>query len=165
MDCPQCGHRNREGEWLCSGCSALLIDGAGADTALVGAAVVERRPRRSGAKAQCGTGTLHRIVFTIAGQAYPLVLPPQRELVIGRCITPSDVHDVLDLCDLVCDASGVSRMHARLSRSGEAVFLADLHSTNGTFLNGHRLVPDRRHLVTSGDRISFGDLLVRIQID
>src|SRR5512141_2342822 len=48
------------------------------------------------------------------------------QLVIGRDAA----------CDLVLDSPLVSRRHARLERSGSAHVLIDLHSINGTFVNG-----------------------------
>lgn len=43
-------------------------------------------------------------------------------------------------CDLVLDDPLVSRMHARLALTPDAVTLEDLHSANGVYVNGERLV-------------------------
>ena len=43
-------------------------------------------------------------------------------------------------CDVIIDEVLVSRMHARVYVSTEGVTLEDLHSTNGVFLNGQRIV-------------------------
>jgi diguanylate cyclase (GGDEF)-like protein len=65
-------------------------------------------------------------------------------------------------CDIVLDDSGCSRRHARaLCKGGspsETVWLEDLGSTNGTFLNGERLV-DRRPL-SEHDRVRVGSTLL-----
>jgi hypothetical protein len=71
------------------------------------------------------------------------------ELLVGR-------HDA---CDVVVGHPSVSRKHARLSfRDGHWV-LRDLASTNGTRVNGKRVVRCR---LEPGDRLSLGsaDLLV-----
>lgn len=49
----------------------------------------------------------------------------------------------------------VSREHAYLSRENGEVYLEDLSSLNGTFVNGQRL--DGRIRLRSGDRLRFGD--------
>jgi FHA domain len=71
------------------------------------------------------------------------------ELLVGR-------HDA---CDVMVSHPSVSRKHARLSfRDGHWV-LRDLNSTNGTRVNGKRVVRCR---LEPGDRLSLGsaDLLV-----
>lgn len=51
------------------------------------------------------------------------------------------------------DDSTVSRFHARIDREEEELWLTDLNSTNGTFLNGIRLMPFGRMRVNKGDSI------------
>ena len=57
-------------------------------------------------------------------------LPPDGELVVGR--TPQ--------CQVTIPDSTVSRMHARLYADGQGVYLEDLGSANGTFLDGERVM-------------------------
>jgi len=59
--------------------------------------------------------------------------------------------------DLVVTSRRVSREHARLRRKGWRVFLEDMGSTNGTFLNGER-VHDAVEL-RDEDRIGVGDVV------
>ncbi len=47
----------------------------------------------------------------------------------------------------------VSGYHARIDKKGANYFLTDLQSTNGTFVNGRRVVS---HRLSHGDRISIG---------
>jgi pSer/pThr/pTyr-binding forkhead associated (FHA) protein len=58
-------------------------------------------------------------------------------------------------CDVIIDEALVSRMHARVYAGNEGVTLEDLHSTNGVFLNGQRIV----HAVALnvGDRALIGN--------
>lgn len=56
--------------------------------------------------------------------------------------------------DFVLDAPLVSRIHCRLTSLGDgALELRDLASTNGTFLNGRRVVTAR---LAPGDRVGVG---------
>ncbi len=61
-------------------------------------------------------------------------------------------------CDIVLDAAAVSRQHAQISHAGGENFIEDLHSRNGTFVNG-RLVQGRVCGTADGDRLKICDLL------
>ena len=84
----------------------------------------------------------------------PLMLPDSGRtlLVIGR-------HPA---CDLVLSDPTVSRHHAELRWVGEEWLLADLHSTNGTRLNGWRHVDPT--LIRPGDRVTFGQATFRVAV-
>jgi ABC transport system ATP-binding/permease protein len=56
--------------------------------------------------------------------------------------------------ELQIDSPGVSRRHARLRMHADGYLLEDLGSSNGTFLNGQRLVESQ--LLRAGDRIGLG---------
>ncbi len=53
---------------------------------------------------------------------------------------------------------GVSRRHARLVRDGASVFIEDMGSANGTFLNGDRL--NNRLQLRDGDKITLGSTTI-----
>lgn len=57
--------------------------------------------------------------------------------------------------DIVLGDSEVSRKHARITRSPGGYVLEDLNSTNGTFVNGERLVSP--HVLSPGDLIGVGE--------
>jgi hypothetical protein len=57
--------------------------------------------------------------------------------------------------------SSISRRHATLTRSGNEVIVADLGSTNGTFLNGAKIQSPTS--LRSGDTIQFGSVAFRYQ--
>lgn len=57
-------------------------------------------------------------------------------------------------CDVLLADNLVSRMHARLSVQGDRVFVEDLHSTNGVYVNGSRVA--HSVVLHEGDRILIG---------
>jgi DNA-binding CsgD family transcriptional regulator len=65
-----------------------------------------------------------------------------------------------DTCDLVLLDPAVSRAHAEISCSGDAVTLRDLKSTNGTFVNRGRVKEPAR--LSSGDSVTFARLSFRV---
>ena len=63
-------------------------------------------------------------------------------------------------CDCVLSDDTVSRQHAALRHHGGAWFLRDLRSTNGTRVNGSRVLDEVE--VRPGDRVTFGALAYRL---
>lgn len=56
------------------------------------------------------------------------------------------------------DSDTISRFHARFDQSRGKLYLSDLNSENGTYLNGERLRGDVQREIKSGDKIRFGNL-------
>nr|WP_280515697.1 DUF6382 domain-containing protein [Cuneatibacter sp. NSJ-177] len=61
-------------------------------------------------------------------------------------------------CDYQLKRSVISRIHARLEQQEGEIYLIDCNSTNGTYLNGVKLEPNRRYPVQAGDEIMLADL-------
>ncbi len=78
-------------------------------------------------------------------------------LMLGRDLDPA-LEDALDLASLKAREHGVSRHHCLFQRSGIALTVIDLGSTNGTYLNGVRLTPHRLFTVSDGDHLVLGTL-------
>jgi pSer/pThr/pTyr-binding forkhead associated (FHA) protein len=63
-------------------------------------------------------------------------------------------------CDCVLSDETVSRQHAALRHHEGFWFLRDLRSTNGTRVNGSRVLDEVE--VRPGDRVTFGALAYRL---
>lgn len=83
------------------------------------------------------------------GTAAPLMFPLHDEVVIGRQQQDSLASDKF----LCIPEQTVSRRHARIRRRDEAYFVEDLHSFNGTFVEGKRLNPGAWHPLRDGEEI------------
>jgi pSer/pThr/pTyr-binding forkhead associated (FHA) protein len=57
--------------------------------------------------------------------------------------------------------STVSRHHAEVTRTGDAVTVKDLGSTNGTYVNGVKL--DGERTLSPGDYVQFGAVKLRYE--
>ncbi|MCR5606601.1 MAG: FHA domain-containing protein [Treponema sp.] len=57
---------------------------------------------------------------------------------------------------IVIDSKLTSRKHAVIQKIKDAYFLKDENSTNGTFLNGHRIPADKYVKLNTGDKITVG---------
>lgn len=71
---------------------------------------------------------------------------------------PCTVGKMAGSVDAVIKDDTVSRIHARFVREGDAVYVTDLNSTNGTFKNGLRLDPNETVQIEAGDEIRFGKM-------
>jgi pSer/pThr/pTyr-binding forkhead associated (FHA) protein len=78
----------------------------------------------------------------VSGGYFGKIVPVRGRLVIGR---GSD-------CDLVLDEPEMSRRHAVIENSGDGIYLRDLGSANGTFVNG---VQVRDAVLHPDDQIAF----------
>lgn len=68
-----------------------------------------------------------------------------------------------DQCELVVPHPTVSRRHAKLSVSGEALQVEDLGSTNGTAVNGAALKAGAPATLQAGSKLRIGDVELVIQ--
>ncbi len=81
------------------------------------------------------------------GGEFPL--PSQGEIVIGRS---SEL-------DMVLVEDMVSRRHSKITVTPEQIFIQDLGSTNGTFVNGEKV---KRTKLSEGDRILIGTSIIKL---
>jgi len=81
-----------------------------------------------------------------------LDLPLGESIVVGRAKD----------ADLVVDSPQVSRHHARLTRTSAGIEVQDLGSTNGTFINGKRLM---QGVVSQGDILGIGPARFEIKAE
>lgn len=81
------------------------------------------------------------------GHVFPI--QPGKEIVIGRS---GDL-------EMVLAEDMVSRRHARINFQGEEIFIEDLASTNGTFVNGEKI---RKARLREGDRVLIGTSILKV---
>ncbi len=87
-----------------------------------------------------------------------LVLPSGERVALGEHVTTVGR---LPECTISINDTNVSRNHAEV-RTGTAAYVAvDLGSTNGTMVNGVRIVGEQR--LNDGDIVSFGSTHVRFE--
>ncbi len=91
--------------------------------------------------------------LVVAGTGTTLTIPQKGEVLIGRGDPQITPQPDVDLGPHGGGQAGVSRRHARLLYSTEGWLLEDLHSTNGTFLNGAPVLPGQPVRVSTGDII------------
>ena len=66
-------------------------------------------------------------------------------------------------CELYIPLQVVSRRHCQLSQEDQSLKIRDLRSSNGTFLNGRKIIDETE--AKPGDHLPIGPLTFTIQID
>ena len=94
------------------------------------------------------------------GQVLPLA--ERNEFTIGRISEGQPIMPDIDLSPYQAYANGVSRLHAVIKREASHIFLMDLNSANGTYVNGKRLNPNVEHTLKNGDVVALGKLKIQI---
>lgn len=84
------------------------------------------------------------------GEQDQYLLPPNQKLSVGR--------DPSCHVSLPIKYTSISKKHAEILSDGKTWHLRDLHSSNGTFVNGQRLMSSSFVLLHPGDKINFGTL-------
>ena len=97
-----------------------------------------------------------RVIFQIGTPPVTVGLDVRQALIIGRVDAELDELPGLDLTNYDAMQNGVSRQHAVLIPSADALFVSDLGSTNGTWLNSGFLEPGARYILSAGDRLELG---------
>jgi len=64
-------------------------------------------------------------------------------------------------CDLVLDRKSVSKIHCIIARTDGLLFVRDLDSTNGTKVNGQRII---RGALLPGDQLAFAGEKFRVHL-
>jgi hypothetical protein len=61
---------------------------------------------------------------------------------------------------IVLDTDTISRYHVNIGREGKQIFIRDLESVNGTFVDGVKLEKDENHPLRGGEEIQIGYLRI-----
>ncbi len=67
-------------------------------------------------------------------------------------------------CDWVLDETSISRNHGRLSLTNDGLYYTDLNSSNGTYRNDVELPTNQPVLLTNGDKLELGRIIIQVNI-
>ena len=104
-------------------------------------------------------------VFALQDSDVVLTMHVADRVVIGRLDVDSNDNADIDLMRYGARAQGVSRRHAALYPTGQELSLIDLKSSNGTYVNGHKLTPHQACLLHEGDEVCLGTMRFRVSYD
>lgn len=165
VKCLKCGQYVRPDAEACPACGHFMAPRTMDADELAAAVQTVRLPTDKLPE----TGPDRRFEFLAATSALLQFLPTgacvsltmDRPMVLGRGMSP-DQNVMLDLTEFQGLLYGVSRQHCKLERRSNRLYVADLGSTNGTYVNEKRLVPFQDQVVGHGDRLVLGALNISI---
>ena len=159
--CPYCAQENREGVLFCEECGQPFV---GSQALLATSQLVneERSTLR-------GRVTWGRPALTGGRRWWCMCVGRKsrsRSFRATRSCWGAPAHSQIvpdvDLAPYGAAEQGVSRRHAVIRRGEDTLTLVDLGSTNGTHLNGQRLIPHQPRVLRDGDEVRLGKLVFHI---
>lgn len=153
--CPSCKLRNKPGAILCIFCGTPL-SGPQQDTRATDRLGEEDQiPNLSGKYTdslvpESGLGIYLE-------NTLPVTVIGDEEVILGRRASGTGGL-VIDLVPFDAIQMGVSRRHAAIHREEDGCYITDLNSTNGTRINGQRLLPNTPFCLSGGDVVRLGRL-------
>lgn len=168
IQCPNCKANLVDNTLFCSQCGYFLpednerkTDPVGVDVGWLGG----KKPDKPRFKSSYRPDTTPLTLCLVIGpHSREVTKPLSKPVLIGRHDPASNTFPDVDLTDDGPLASAVSRLHAKIYKKDNTVFLEDSGSTNGTLLNGKQLVPHLPEPIKDEDVIQLGKLLVKVKI-
>jgi hypothetical protein len=159
IKCPVCQMEHPENTLFCSGCGAYLLGGDQKETdPLAVGEVTWVEGAEMGEAPEVDVTSPLGLKLTIPESGRDVEVPLTKEVIIGRLDAVSASFPDVDLTSDGGLGKGISRRHAKILRRGRQVFIEDLGSINGTFLNREKLAPYLPHVLKSGDELQLGRL-------
>ncbi len=161
--CSNCQHQNVSGAVFCAECGAQL-DGVETLTTHnisddeIAQELSQKEPRPEPPSSP--TNSWISLHLMDSGKILPLAT--RNEFTLGRLSEGQPIMPDIDLTPYQAYASGVSRLHAVVKRDSSRIFVMDLGSSNGTYLNGRRLNPHMEEDLKHGDVVALGKLKIQV---
>lgn len=167
--CPNCQHQNISGALFCSECGAQLVTAGRQKTHEIertpSDTLVTPRPPPFGippAPPSDGAGAYVSLSLMDSGEIINLV--GRYEFTLGRITEGQPILPDIDLSSYEAYALGVSRLHAVIKIINRQVLISDFGSSNGTRVNGQKIMPHVDYPLSHGDVIALGKLKVQVLI-
>ncbi len=104
------------------------------------------------------------LLFYVEDATEPVIFVDKAEINIGRQDPKGRISPEFDLAVFGGGELGVSRLHAKIVHLNGQYLIQDLHSTNFTWLNGHKLMPYQYTAIPDGSIIQIGRLAMNVFI-
>lgn len=167
--CPNCHHQEITGALFCSECGAQLVSIEHINTQLLGqkasgvdATLPDSKPLQGNYPLSGGSGISISLYLVESGQILHLV--NRTEYTLGRSSEGQPISPDVDFSPYDAYTQGVSRLHATLKVIENKLVITDLGSSNGTRVNGQKIMPHIDYPLNHGDVVTLGKLKVQILV-
>jgi len=160
--CPYCEHNNREGVLICEHCGRSRSIFSNLPTRVIPEDTHDASPRWQGSD-HFSEDTF--VVMYVEEEREPIILPVTERTVLGRANATIERYPDVDLTHYDAFVQGVSSHHVVLERQSDQLLVADLGSTNGTYLNGERLTPHQPVPARDGAELKLGKLTLHLYFE
>jgi hypothetical protein len=160
--CSNCKNKNKPGAVLCAFCGVLLnpIIAEPRTTSRMEGQKDTLPPRKEEVVSTSMAPTVGAALY-IAGFHEAFTTITDKEFIIGRK-TEQTTDPVVDLSGLESLAIGVSRRHLMVRSTENGYEVKDLNSSNGSWLNDQRMVPDKFYPLPSGAQLRIGGVQLHV---
>lgn len=172
--CPNCHHKELPGALFCSECGARLISLDYLTTKSIKKAttdslreVVDDENKEAGFDSEDffqNQSISSDLALYLIEAKQTLQLAGRSEYTLGRVAEGQPILPDVDLSPFDAYAQGVSRLHAALKINKNRVAIMDLGSSNGTRVNGQKIVPHVDYPISHNDQIALGKMRIQILI-
>jgi hypothetical protein len=165
--CPICKNKNERSAMVCVYCGASLDNHRSSSVLTIRNAEGPKiaTARLSSLPIDDPSMPEDGIAIYAEGMSKPAYLNFEKELILGRNGLDADGTSngsMLNLSELGGYQMGISRRHAVIRKTESGYEVIDLGSTNGSWLNDKRLVPNRPYPLLSGSQLQFGKMRLLI---
>ncbi len=164
--CPNCQHHEIAGALFCSECGAQLVFAESLSTQTIARGEAEtgsfvQTPAHVPPSPPPMTGDALISLFLMeSGNVIPL--SGRTEFTLGRVTEGQPILPDVDLSPYEAYSQGVSRLHTAIKIVNQRIVVVDLGSSNGTRVNGQKIVPNVDFPINHGDVIALGRLRIQI---
>lgn len=170
--CPNCHVQNLPGSLFCTECGAQLLK-----TDILTTHAFKRSPsdtlnasvlqaeRAADAQSPISDTIDATISLHLIDSGQVMHLAGRNEFTFGRATEGQPILPDVDLSAYEAYSQGVSRLHASIKIAGQRVIIMDLGSSNGTRVNGQKIIANVDYPLSHGDIIALGKLKFQILIN
>lgn len=164
--CPVCQYLIEPNTVICPKCGANLVEAHVSRSTTIQLDETEAR-QLAGEKAIDESLLPERGIafYTYKDPKILLAVHEGKEFILGRRTGKTgslSESSLVDLGPFNGFELGTSRRHALITRKGLGYEITDLESTNGTWVNGERLVPNSAYELKNGSLLRLGKMLLYV---